>query len=248
MVKNYLRVAFRSILKHKGYSFINISGLAMGMAICILILLWVQDELSFDRFHKNSNEIYRVVEDQIASNGEIFRVAPTPWPLGAAFTKDYPEVINFTRFHRIDPKLIKSGDKPFYEKDICVADPSFLEIFTFPLLKGDPATALSKPNTCLITEKMAEKYFGSKNPIGKTITFNNKDDFFITGVLKNVPHNSHLKFDFLLPFEPTLKKLKYRDDWHTNNYYTFILLQKNAAVENLGEKYGNIFMGKLHHV
>jgi len=240
MFKNYLKIAFRNLKRHKGYSFINISGLAMGMAVCILILLWVKDELSFDRFHKNADQIYRVVEDQIQSNGDIFRVAVTPWPLGEALVKNYPEVINFTRFLRLSRRLVthksKSVDKSFYENGVCLADPSFLEIFSFPLVKGNPATALSEGNTVVISETTAEKYFGKKNPMGKTLNFNNNQDFTVTGVIKNVPHNSHLKFDFILPFEQTLKNYKYRGSWNSNSYHTFVLLQKNASVKALNEK------------
>jgi ABC-type antimicrobial peptide transport system permease subunit len=240
MFKSYLKVTSRNILKHKGYSFINILGLAVGMAVCILILLWVRDELSFDRFHKNADQIYRVVEDQIQSNGDIFQVAITPWPLGAALVKDYPEVIKFARFRNIGRSLItyksKSGDKSFYENDLYVADPSFLEIFSFPLVRGDPATALSKVNTTVITEYIAKKYFGDENPLGKTITSDNFGDLVVTGVLKNIPRNSHLKFDILLPFEPTLKNTPWVGNWNINDFNTFILLQRNADVETLEKK------------
>lgn len=235
MFRNYLKTTFRNILKHKGYSFINILGLAIGMVVCIFIFLWVRDELSFDRFHQNSDEIYRVVEDQLGITG-IFRVAVTPWPLGQALVKDYPEVINSARFLRIRRRLIRHGDKCFYENGIYVADPSFLEIFSFPMVKGDPATALSGGNNVVITEKIAEKYFGDEDPMGKTITSNNKVDYTVTGVIKNVPHNSHIKFDFLLPLEQTLKNSGVVGNWSVNVFYTFLLLQKNADPQTLEEK------------
>jgi ABC-type antimicrobial peptide transport system permease subunit len=235
MLKSYLKIISRNILKHKGYSFINILGLTIGMAVCILILLWVRDELSFDRFHKNANEIYRVVEEEIQSNGEILRAAVTPWPLGAALVKDYPGVINFTRYDYVGRRYItyKAGNKSFRERNVYVADPSFLDMFSFPLVKGDPATALSKANTVVITEEIAEKYFGKKNPLGKILTINNRYDVTVTGVLKNLPHNSHLKFGFLLPFEQTLKNSRFRGKWNSHNYSTFILVQKNLSAEKV---------------
>ncbi|UCH94999.1 MAG: ABC transporter permease [Candidatus Aminicenantes bacterium] len=240
MFKGYLKVTLRNILKHKGYSFINILGLAMGMVVCILIFLWVQDELSFDRFHKNSDRIYRVVKEQVQSSGEIFPVAVTPWPLGAALEQNYPEIINFTKFCTIGRRLItyksESGDKSFYENGVCLADPSFLEMFSFPFVKGDPATALSEGHSVVITEEIAEKYFGNENPLGKTITSNQRYDLLVTGVVKNVPQNSHLKFDFLIPLEPTLKNTTSKGNWFINNFYTYILLEKNVSVENLKKK------------
>lgn len=237
MFKNYLKISIRNILKHKGYSFINITGLAVGMAICILIFLWVQDELSFDRFHKNSNEIYRVTtEYKISSSGKILPIAVTPWPLGEALKNDFPGVLNFTRLLRMNRTLLKSGEKKIYENGLYAVDPSFFEIFTFPFVKGEPTAALSKPHTIVITGEMAQKYFGEKNPVGKTISTDNNYDFIVTGVIKNVPHHSHLKFDFLVPFEPTLKDFKLTGGWEDNNYYTYILLQEKTSVETLREK------------
>jgi ABC-type antimicrobial peptide transport system permease subunit len=238
MIKSYLKITFRNITKHKGYSFINIIGLAFGMTVCILIFLWVRDELSFDRFHKNANEIYRVVVDEIHQDGNIQRVAVTPWPLGAALLKDYPEVINFTRYFRVRQRLItyKPGNKSFYENSVYLADPPFLEMFSFPLVKGDPATALAKGNTVVITGEIAEKYFGKEDPMGKTLTINNIQDYTVTGVIKNVPHNSHLQFDFILPFEQTLKNYRYRGSWGSKSFHTFVLLQKGVSVKALGEK------------
>jgi len=229
MLKSYFRVAYKNILKQKGYSFINVLGLAMGMAVCILIFLWVQDELSFDRFHKNADQIYRVVEDQLQSTGEVFPVAVTPWPLGEALKLDYPEVIDFARYLNFSKQLVtyRDGDKSFFEDGVCVADPSFLKIFSFPLIKGDASSVI-------ITENIAKKYFGKENPIGKTLTFQNRVDYLVSGVLKNLPSNSHLKFDLLLPLEATLKNS--RRTWFTNYLYTYILLKKDAAVENVQEK------------
>ncbi len=235
MFRNYMKIAFRNILKHKGFSSINIFGLALGMTCCILILLWVQDELSYDKFHENAGEIYRVVEHQQSGQGEIFPIAPTPWPLAAALKKDYSEVVNSTRFRNLGRSLIRYEEKSFYEDGFAGADPSFLEIFTFPLVKGDPGTALSNPNTVVITESKAKVYFGNEDPMGKTISRNNGMEFTVTGVARDVPNSSHVNFDFLVPFEPTLKELGWSDSWHNNSYYTYLLLQKNINIETFAE-------------
>ena len=239
MFQNYLKIIFRILKKHKGYSFINISGLAISMACCILILLWIQDELSFDRFHENADRICRVVSEVKQSDGDTRQSATTSWPLGEALVEDYPEIKSYTRFYNLSRKLItfqsETGDRSFYENGVCVADPSFLDIFSFPLVKGDPATALAEPNTVVITEKITKKYFGNENPLGKKLTSNNRTDLVVTGVIK-VPHNSHIRFDFLLPFEPTLRNTPWNGSWWISDFHTFILLEENVIDEDLEDK------------
>ena len=199
MFRNYFKIASRNILKHKGYSFINLSGLAIGIVVCILILLWVQDELSFDRFHKNADEIYRVVEDQIGSDGNIFKIAYTPWPLGAALVKDYPEVINATRiFSSSQNTFFSYGDKQFYEQDILYADSSFFNIFSVELIDGNKSTCLTAPYSILIEEETVRRYFRDKDPVGELIKMNNQENYTITGVFKKIPANSHFAFNFLM--------------------------------------------------
>jgi len=236
MLKNYIKIAFRNIVKQKGFSFLNISGLTVGMACCILILLWVRDELSFDRFHKNADVIYRVTEHQYNSSGDYFPVAVTPWPLAEELKNNYPEIIESARLRILSGRLINFDDKKFIEDDFVAVDPSFLKMFSFPLIKGDISTALSEPSTVLITQETAKKYFGDEDPLGKSITISNRIDFKITGVLKDVPQNSHLRFDFLVPFESTLRMEGWSEGWGDNNYYTFIQLQNNSSYQTLSEK------------
>jgi ABC-type antimicrobial peptide transport system permease subunit len=207
------------------------------MTVCLLILLWIRDELSFDRFHENADRIYRVVKEDRESTGEIDKSAVTSWPLGPALVKDYPEIIQQTRFYNLSRRLIsyKSGNKSFYENGVCVADPAFLEIFSFPFVKGDPASALAEPNTVVISEKIIKKYFGDENPMGKILTNNNRTDFMVTGVIK-IPRNSHLRFDFLLPFEPTLNKTAWQGSWNISDFHTFLLLGKNVVRKELEGK------------
>jgi putative ABC transport system permease protein len=236
MLKNYVKIAIRNIKKHKGYSFINISGLAVGMACCILILLWVKDELSYDQFHENADRIYRVTEHQYNSSGDYFPVAVTPWPLAEALKNDFPEIAESARLRILSGLLVSYKDKRIYEKDLVAADPSFLKVFSFPLLEGDRETALTEPNTILITEDAAARYFGRKDPIGKILTFHNRFNFKVTGILKDVPHNSHIQFDFLVPFESTLREFGWTDSWGTNNYTTYIQLAENASVQHISDK------------
>jgi putative ABC transport system permease protein len=245
MLKNYLKITLRNIKKHKGYSFINISGLAVGMACCVLILLWVKDELSFDRFHENAEKIYRVTEHQYNSSGDYFPVAVTPWPLAEALKNDFPEVVESARLQILSGRLISYKEKKIYERDFVAADPSFLRIFSFPLVEGDISTAMTEPHTILITDDAAARYFGEEDPIGKILTYNNRYDFKVIGVLENTPHNSHIQFDFLVPFESTLREFGWTDSWWTNNYTTYIQLADSASVQHISDKVSD-YLKKLN--
>lgn len=236
MFKNYLKITLRNFKKNKGYSFINISGLAIGMACCILILIWVKDELSFDRFHANADAIYRITEHQYDSSGDYFPVAVTPWPLAEALKNDFPEITESARLRIVSGGLIGYKDKKFYEDDFVAVDPSFLKMFSFPLIEGDLSTALTEPHTILITRETAVRYFGNEEPLGKVLTFHNVYEFKVTGVLEDVPHNSHIKFDFLVPFDSTLRDFDWADSWWTNNYTTYVLLVGNASLPQISEK------------
>ena len=236
MLKNYLKITIRNIKRHKGYSFINISGLAIGMACCILILLWVKDELNFDRFHENADVIYRITDRYPDSSGGYSSTAVSPWPLAEALKTDFPEIVESARLRILTYRLISYKDKKFYENDFVAVDPSFLKMFSFPLVKGDITTALTEPNTILITEETAARYFGAENSIGKVLTYNNNTDFKVTGVLKNVPHNSHIRFDFLVPFESTLRDFGWTDSWWTDNYTTYVQLAENASFQHISDK------------
>ncbi len=213
MFKNYLKIAFRNILRHKAFSFINIVGLAIGMASSILIMLWVENELSYDRFHARANNIYRVIVD---ASG--FRAAVNPAGMPAGLKEAIPAIKNTVRLSHLDGGLFETGDRKFKETRLFYTDPSFLDVFSFPLLKGDRKTALSRVDALLLTQSMAKKYFGNQDPIGKTLRFNNSDLMTVTGVLADIPGNSHLQFDFILTNEYLSKNA---DDLRTNNYTNF---------------------------
>ena len=230
MLKNYLIVAFRNIKRHQGYSFINIAGLAIGMAACLLLFLWVQDELSYDRYHEKADQIYRVVS-QYEVEGHVNRFAMTPAPLGPALVNEFPEVKKVVRFGK-NTMLVHYQNKFFYE-DIFFADPEIFDVFTFPLIEGTPKTALKQPYSIVISEEIKDKYFGEDDPIGEIITINNRD-YKITGVFKNIPRNSHFRFNFLGSFLDYASR--HFDQWGISNYYTYVLLSKGYPLTRFREK------------
>jgi predicted permease len=232
MIKNYLKIAFRVIKKHKGYSIINITGLAVGIACCVLILLWVQDELSFNRFHKNYKEIYRTTLN-IAGRW----TGSSPWALAPLLKQEYPEIQAAARY-RSNDILFTYEDKSFYEETAFV-DPDFFEIFTFPWQKGNEDTPFPALTSVVITERTATKYFGNEDPLGKTFTANNRTKLSVTGIIKNVPANSTLTFDILASVR--LFGEEKLNSWALESG-SFILLHKNASPDALQEKIVGITM------
>ena len=231
MIQNYLKVAFRKMLRQKIFSFINIVGLAIGMAVCILILLWVQDELNFDRFHENADNIYRVVmNDQ--KYGVLWPIVSIP--VGPALKQDFPEILDSARVTDFRG-LFAYEDKKFDEIG-AYADSAFLDIFSFPFENGNPAKALQAPTSIVISREMAEKFFGRENPLGKNLMLNNNLDFTVTGIFKDMPENSHLDLDFLISFEVYEKQDRDPTNWGRFQIYTYILIQDNSAVEKLETK------------
>ena len=244
MFKNYFKVAWRNIVRHKGYSFLNIIGLAVGMACALFILFWVQDELSFDRFHANAKTIYRVEQDQATGQGK-FHVNVTPYPLGPAMKAEIPEIKEATRAARPGDLLVRFGENAFFETRVIAVDPQIFRMFTFPLLRGDPATALDRPGSLVISEDMAKKYFGDAEPMGKNVTINNTHAFTITGVMKNVPLNSSLSFDMLIPFDFIKTLGQYNDSMGQNDIVTFVQLHSQSNAATAGEKITKLVTSRL---
>jgi putative ABC transport system permease protein len=233
MLKNYLKIALRNLFKYKVYSIINIFGLSVGLACCILIMLFIRDELNYDKFHKNADQIYRVVvEFKYRDRPDHF--AQTQAPLAPALLNEFPEVLNAVRFARRSEELIASKEKYFWEKGLMLADPSIFEVFTFPLIKGDSKTALNDPNSIVITQRMAQKYFSDEDPIGKILKIGDEGvkDYKVTGILKNIPSNSQLQFDFLISFE----NQKGNIGWGQWNYSTYIQLPPNYPAHELEKR------------
>jgi len=236
MLKNYLTIAFRNIVRQKGYSFINVTGLALGIACCLLIMLWVMDELSYDRFHENAQRIYRIEQDQFYSE-RTFHVNVTPYPMAQGCKDEIPEIQYATPLPRPGTLLCRYGEKAFFEENVLAVQPDFLSMFTFPLIRGEQEGALQQPHSLLITREIAGKYFGEEDPTGKVITVNNQYEFTVEGVLENVPANSIIRFDMLLPYG-FLEELQFGslESWGSNNIVTFVQLHENADIAAVNEK------------
>lgn len=232
MLINYLKITIRNIRRHKAYSFINIAGLAIGIASCMLIMLWVQDELSYDRFHEHSDSLYAAT----FSNGSLV----TPTALSGFLKAEYPEVLHTSRFGGMGSNLLKYEDKEIYEAGGVMVDPEFVKMFTISFLKGDRETSLNNPNSILISEKLALKYFGNKDPIGQTMTFSASIDLQVTGVFEDYPSNSHIRFEYVLPL--ALSKMWNNDlnTWENNNIRTYVQLQKGTPVESVNLKISDV--------
>ncbi|UCE18447.1 MAG: ABC transporter permease [Gemmatimonadota bacterium] len=232
MFKNYLKIALRNMERHKGYSLINIFGLAVGMSCMILILLWIQDELSYDRFHKNAKEIYRLVPQESG-----IRYAVSHAPIGHTLKEDYSEIVSASRVSiGEDRSLLKYQDKRF-EQNGKMVDPDFLKIFSFSFVKGNPDTALNDPTAIVLSESLAKKLFDNKEPIGEIIHVDDHIVCKVTGVFENIPHNSHLQFDFLRPFVEG----EWSQNWNDWSYYTYIQLQKNSSILEMNQKINDCF-------
>jgi len=235
MFKNYLKIALRNISKYKTYSFINILGLAVGMACTIIILLWIQNELRYDRFHENADNIYRVLRVWPEKNS--YSIAG-PGPLAVALKDEYPEIKNSARiFHNVRRPL-QFEDKVFQVK-VCGVESSFVDIFTFPFVKGNPENSFSDPNFIILTEETARKYFGDEDPIGKIMYFEwwtRWLEFHVTGVVKNVPSNSHLQFDILIPFSFVTASGMKIDTWDVGAYHSYVQLEENVDLEGVNQK------------
>ncbi|MGD8779729.1 MAG: ABC transporter permease [Ignavibacteria bacterium] len=235
MFKNNIKLAVRNLLKYKFYSFLNLTGLAIGIATCLLILLFVQDELNYDKYNENADRICRVIANFNFSGNDL--VWPNiGLPTGEALFNDYPEVENFVRIKQSGNNFVKYGDNSFKETKVIKADSTFFDIFTIPLIAGNPKTALNKPNTLVLSETTAKKYFGSEDPMGKVLKFNDWQDFVVTGVYKDIPAASHFHADFILSLQAGNNK--FDQYWVSNmNYITYILLQKGYNYKNLEAKF-----------
>jgi putative ABC transport system permease protein len=236
MFKNYFKIAFRNIIKHTIHSFINISGLALGMACSILIFLWIQNELSFDKFHEYINDIYQVPTRQ-QYGSEIFIGSGAPPALGPALKNDYPEIVNSARIRVGRCELLVQYDGKHFMEQIQMADMSLFDIFTLPFVKGSHKYISSDPHVIVITEKIAAKYFNDEDPIGKILTIDNRYDFRIIGILQNIPKNSTLQFDFMVPLE-FIQELRGESitQWSDCSYRTFVQLQKNIPWKEINQK------------
>ena len=241
MIKNYIKIAFRNLLRHKSFSFINIIGLAVGMTACFLIFMYVRFELSYDKFNQNFGQIYRLNTD-IKSPNEVLHWSSASAPMGPALQADFPEVKANARVFGAG-FLIESNNQKFQENNISFTDPSIFKIFTFPFIHGNPETALKDPFSIVITETMAKKYFGNTDAIGKTLRLNAKQPVTVTGVIKDLPLNSHFSFDMLLSAS-TMEKMKLIDmnEWGNFSNFTYLLIPDANAAAKLQAKLPNFLI------
>jgi len=239
MLKNYIKLTLRHLLKYRTYSFINISGLAVGMTCCILILLYIRDELRYDRFHERADRIYRLTLST-EKDGQPTN-ANTSFGQGPALATEFPEVEAIVRLRKMgwgEKRVFAHNDNRFYEERFFYADKNVFAVFSFPFRRGNPQTALAEPFSIVITEAMSQKYFGHDNPLGETIALDPYNDgkftdFKITGVVKNLPHYSHIKFDFLASFESQKDIMEGRRGWGLESVFTYVLFKSGARAESV---------------
>ena len=235
MLSNTVKVALRHIARFKLYSVINIAGLTVGLAAVMLILLYIQFEISFDRFHEHADRIYRV---EVHRQNEERKSSLTPAPLAPAMQKDFPEVIAATRLYNQDHVHLHYEEKNMFEDGFIYADPEIFDIFSLKLKRGDAETALEEPFSVILSESMAEKYFGTEDPVGKTVRVRESMEFTVTGILEDLPEHSHFSIHFLIPVT-TLERMNSLYDltnWGASSYKTYFLLREDAAIQRLSEK------------
>ena len=234
MFKNFLKVAFRNLLRSKGFSFINICGLAAGMASAILILLWIQNERSYDQFHVNKDRIYEVW-NRATFDAKLWCWNTTPKILARTMEKDLPEVERAVRVNWPSNFLFSIGDKRIMKKGNMV-DSGFLQMFSFPLLKGNPVTALNDMHSIVVTQKLAKALFGNEDAMGKVVKLDNKDNFTVTGIVKDLPNNTRFNFEYLIPWSYLRASDGDDNNWGNNSTRTYVMLKPNATLASIAPK------------
>ena len=236
MLKNYFKVALRNLVNNKVYSLINIGGLTIGIATSLLILLWVADELSYDRYHTNADQLYRAIVSWEVAEQEV-EYTTTPAPFAEFIQSKVPEIEATTRFTLPGEALFTYENQPFREGDGAYTDPATLRMFSFRFLEGNPATALDDPKSVILSQTLAHKYFGDEPAVGQVLRFNNTEDLTVRAVYEDMPENSHLRFAYLLPFELFLQNNNIGDaNWGDFNYYTYVQLKEQVSAPVVSDK------------
>ncbi len=230
MLKNYFKILIRNLYKRPLFSVINVTGLALGLSCGIFILLWASDEMKYDAFHKNGKQLYRVMENQYYTDGVPQTTQSTPGVLAEALKEEVPGIELASQMTWEIQELITVGKESHKEGGRYV-QPDFMEMFTYPLIKGNMSTVLSKPTSIVISEKMAKRYFDNNDPIGKVVLINSKDEYEVTGVLQDIPRNSSIRFEFLLPYEQWLKNNEWAKSWENTGPRTIVMLQEGSIKE-----------------
>ena len=240
MLLNYIKIALRNLQKQKSYSIINILGFSLGIAAAIVILLYVRYQLSYDRFHANAENMYRVVVQQPGRfylGSDVFCV--TPAPLGPAMVDEFSDVLSYTRIRRhLKQYLFKHGDTKFLEDKVYWADTNFFEMFSFPLLRGNPQTVLEDPYSIVLSSTLAQKYFGDQDPIGEKLLLENREFYTVTGIFQPVPHNTHFEFELLASFNSLAARYgeERMQSWGSSSYFTYVTLNESCDHKELGAK------------
>jgi len=238
MIKNYLKVALRNLFKHKGYAFINILGLAVGIAASVLIFLYITNEMSYDKFHGKADRTYRITADWSNKGDSRIHQLGTPFILAQTIREKYPQVEAITQISGpLGDVIIRYRDTAFKETEAFCAEPSFFDVFSFSLLKGNPETSLKDPNMMVMTQSLAKKYFGDEDPLGKTIEMQASGEkvfFQVAGVMEDIPLNSHFRFDMLISMKTIYPEPNM--DWTWNNYVTYVTLQEGVIQSLMEEK------------
>lgn len=237
MLKNYLKTALRNLWKNKGFSAINIAGLATGIATCLVILLYVLDELSYDKYNKQADNIYRI-DEEIRFGDNHYNGTDAPALMGPVFAKDFPQVLHYTRFRGHGSLTFKKGNEKFREDKVIYADSTLFDVFTLPFIDGDPKTALKNPHSLVITATMAKKYFNTTAAVGKILQ---TDDivYKVTGVIKDIPEQSHFTFDIFVPLSETEDSKD--DNWLANNFQTYLVLRPGTDINSLTAAFNKKF-------
>ena len=229
MLSNYLKTIWRNLYKHKGFSFINIFGLSVGMACCFLLLVFARIEFSFDGFHSKSDRIYRLATEVHLRSGQINDLAFSASPAGASLVAAFPEVEQATRVARREGILRRETNRRI--EMVNFVDSTFFDVFDFRLEEGNPAYALRDPGSLLLTREMAERYFGQEDPMGRELTFADSLRFIVTGILADIPPNSHLRFSFLASYHSL--PVQQSNEWGRLGLWTYLLLTENASAVSL---------------
>lgn len=243
MIKHYFKIAFRNLWKNKGFSAINIFGLAIGLAVCLLILFYVNNELGYDKYNTKADRIFRIDGD-LKFGGNHFVLAQTPDPLGPALKEDFPQVEQYVRMRDHGGIMVKKNNQNIQEDRVIYVDSTLFSVFTLPMIKGDPTSALVQPNSVVITESTAKKYFNSTDVVGKTLTIGDSGFYKVTGVIKDIPKQSHFHYDFFISMYGQLSPYEI-NQWTSNNFNTYIVLKKGTDAKHFSAQLDNYVMSHV---
>src|SRR5690606_16367479 len=244
MFKNLFKIAVRNLVKDKIYSLINILGLTIGITCSLLLFMYILDELSYDRYHKNADNIYRIVSN-IKEPDNAFTWAVAQVPMGEELRDNYPEVENVVRFFGTPRTLLKQGETQFYESDLYLTDSTVFDMFNYTFLAGDEETALDNPFSMVLTESIAKKYFGTADVIGKALQNEENEEFKITGVIRDVPLNSHFRFDGLISRST---RPQYQGSWGNFGVFTYIQLPAGYDLSRMQEVFDKIVKERVNPI